>query len=114
MTDTLFKPATKNMGRMKGLGAVVLREAIIGDLWPYMGEMTGAEFPLRVLAASMSINGQPVTFEQLNTLGMRHLKQLQKLLPEVMAINGFDAAGGEADEDDEEEETENPPQDAAA
>lgn len=108
--ETLFKPATKDLGAIEGLGKVTLREATIGDLWPYMGgDMQGSEFPLRVLAASLLINEQPVSYEQLLGMGMRHLTKLQVLLPEVMEINGLNTAGGEPDEDDEGDEGENPP-----
>lgn len=114
-TDTLFQPATKDMGFIKGLGKVTIREATVGDLWPHMGGgLSTGEFPLRVLAASLLINGKQVTFEQLTQLGMRHFAKLQKMLPEVMIINGMNEGGGEADEDDEEEDEENPPKGAAA
>lgn len=111
---TIFQPATRDMGHVKGLGQVTLREATVGDLWPHMGDgMSSGQFPLRVLAASLLINGQQVTFEQLTKLGMRHFAKLQKMLPAVMEINGMNDAGGDADEEDEEDE-ENPPKGAAA
>lgn len=99
-SGTVFNPATQEVGEIKGLGRITVREARLGDIWPYMNDARNPTFSLRVLAASLLIDGEPMTFERMGNLGVRHLKALRGLLPDVMKINGLDRERA-AEEDDE-------------
>lgn len=96
--DTLFGAESFDAGIINGLGHVIVREARLVDVWPYMGTATGAsEFGMRLLAAAIEINGRRFSFEEFGRISVRHLRQLQALFPEVRRINGMD--------DETEEET---------
>ena len=102
---TLFERESKDMGEIKGLGHVVIREAQLAEIWPYLGaDGEGPNsFSMRMLAASLEIDGSPISFEQLQTVGMRKLRKLQELMPEVQRVNGM----GLIDERDDEGEAKN-------
>jgi hypothetical protein len=96
-TDSIFAERTRDLGTMPGLGHVILHEAPLFEVWPYLGKDDNMTFGLRVLAASVEIEGRRFTFEELSKVGMRHMTALQKLLPEVRAINGIIVADEEDD-----------------
>ena len=101
--DTIFQRESKDMGVVAGLGHVILREAPLSDIWPYLGgdAENVQSFGLRMLAASIEINGHRISFEQLQGVGMRKLRILQSLLPEVQRINGMGMETTEAGEGEE-------------
>jgi hypothetical protein len=87
--DTLFGEDSFDAGVLKGLGHVIVREARLEDVWPYMGATGASEFGLRMLAASIEINGKRFTFEQFGKISVKHMRVLQNLLPQVQKINGL-------------------------
>lgn len=111
---TLFAVATIDKGMVEGFGRVVLREAQLSEIWPYMSDEANAasEFGLRVLAASLLINGKPMSFADIGRMGMRHLAVLQGFLPEVQELNGLNSTITEP-EADEGADDENPSQPGA-
>lgn len=116
---TLFSNDVRDLGEVKGLGHVVVREARIGELWQFIGgtgKVTDTrEFPIRVLAASLVIDDKPVTFEQIMGMGVSRFRALQELLPVVMEINGLGGADAAlSDAGGDEGEPENPRKRGAA
>lgn len=107
---TLFADKQIDKGVIEGFGHVVLREAQLAEVWPYMTDDSGqaAEFGMRVLAASLLINGHPVTFDELGKVGMSHMKVLQQLLPEVQELNGLNRPLNPMGDDDEDGEGDAP------
>ncbi|RPI41343.1 MAG: hypothetical protein EHM67_08410 [Hyphomicrobiaceae bacterium] len=90
--DTLFGEDSFDAGVIKGLGHVIVREARLADIWPYMGGGDGAnasEFGLRLLAASIEINGRRFTFEEFGRISVKHSRKLQDLFAKVSEINGM-------------------------
>lgn len=87
--DTLFGEETFDAGVIKGLGRVVVREARLADVWPYMSGADAPEFGMRMLAASIEINGRRFTFEEFGKISVKHLRALQGLFPVVQRINGL-------------------------
>lgn len=89
--DTLFGEETFDAGVVKGIGHVIVREARLADIWPYMGAngVSASEFGMRLLAASIQINGKRFTFEEFGQISVRHLSQLQSMFPHVQRINGI-------------------------
>jgi len=96
--DTLFGEETFDAGIVKGVGHVIVREARLVDIWPYMGAtgVSASEFGMRLLAASVEINGKRFSFEEFGQISVKHLSQLQTLFPHVQRINGI---GGEPEEE---------------
>lgn len=92
--DTLFGSESFDAGVIKGLGHVIVREAKLADVWSYMGAATAPEFGMRMLAASIEINGRRFSFEDFGNISVKHLRSLQALFPVVQKINGL----GEDDE----------------
>lgn len=96
--DTLFGVASHDAGLIDGLGHVIIREARLADVWPYMGGTASAsEFGMRLLAASIEINGKRYSFEEFGQIGVKHMNKLQRLFGEVQRINGI---GTEAEEEE--------------
>jgi hypothetical protein len=96
--DTLFGEERFDAGIIRGLGHVFVCEARLADIWPYMGEAsTASEFGMRMLAASVEINGKRFTYEDFGKISVRHLNALQKLFPHVQRINNI----GGSDEPEE-------------
>jgi hypothetical protein len=88
--DTLFGEESFDAGVIKGLGHVFVREARLADIWPYMGGGEGAsQFGMRLLAASVEINGKRFTFEEFGKISVKHLLAIQSLFPHVQRINGI-------------------------
>lgn len=96
--DTLFVEDSHDAGVIDGIGHVIIREVRLADIWPYMGTGSSAtEFGMRMLAASIEINGRRFTFEEFGRFSMKNVRKLQALFPEVNRINGI----GEADDEEE-------------
>jgi hypothetical protein len=105
--DTIFAEQTVDAGDIPGLGHVIIHEAALKDIWPYMTSGEGpAMFGIRVLAASIEIDGRRYTFDEIMNIGMKHMAQLQTLLPAVRKINGLDFDVDAGDDDDEQKKGE--------
>jgi hypothetical protein len=88
--DTLFGEDSFDAGIVKGVGHVIVREARLADIWPYMGaDSNASEFGLRLIAASVEINGKRFTFEQFGQISIKHMAELQKLFRDVQRVNGM-------------------------
>lgn len=97
--DTLFIENSHDAGIIEGIGHVIVREARLADIWPYMGAGSSpTEFGMRMLAASLEVNGRRFSFEEFGQISFRHVKKLQTLFPEVNRVNGV---GQDEDADEE-------------
>lgn len=95
----LFARETIEKGEIEGLGRVTIREAQLADVWAFLdlaGQEEGRrEFGLRLAAASVLIDGKPLTFDDILRLPFRRMKALQGLLPDIMKVNAVIAEGAE-------------------
>lgn len=83
-TETVVLPELGNL--------VELREGTVGDILPLAaqaGELSTADLMLRVLAASLFADGVRVTEDALRALPARRFRELMKLGPRALEINGF-------------------------
>lgn len=90
----LFEAEEIDKGHIPGVGHVVLHAAVLGDMWAHMGKTGEAdrqEFGLRLLAASIRINGQAIAYDDLKRIPFSKVQLLMALLPEVQRLNGVAA-----------------------
>lgn len=91
----LFAVDEIDKGHIPGLGHVVLRSAVLGEMWGHTNTETDAErqeFGLRLLAASITINGEQISYQDLRRVSFSKINLLLALLPEIQRINGMGAA----------------------